>query len=160
MTPEAIARLPYRPSVGVMLVNEAGKVFVGQRRDRYQDAWQMPQGGIDKGETAEAAALRELEEETGISPGLVRIVAVSREPIPYDLPAEVVPEIWGGRFRGQMQTWVLMRFLGTDAQVNIATPHPEFSAWEWCPPDSLVPRIVGFKRAVYEKVVAEFGALI
>ena len=160
MKADAIASLPYRPCVGVMLVNTAGRVFVGQRRDRDFDAWQMPQGGIDPGEDVTTAALRELWEETGVTADLVRIEAVTPDPIPYDLPLDVVPTIWGGKYRGQMQTWVLMRFLGADAQVDIATKHPEFSRWEWCDPDQLVPRIVPFKRAVYAQVLQQFGPLI
>ncbi len=160
MKPSAISKLPYRPCVGVMLVNRDGRVFVGQRRDRDQDAWQMPQGGIDKGEDARTAALRELWEETGVNADLVRIDAMTERPIPYDLPPEIVPTIWGGRYRGQEQTWVLMRFLGSDDEINIATDHPEFSRWEWCSPDLLVPRIVEFKRSVYEQVVAQFKDLI
>lgn len=160
MTPADIARLPYRPCVGLMLVNPAGRVFVGQRLDNAQAAWQMPQGGIDKAEDVSTAALRELCEETGITADLVRIVAQTADPIPYDLPPELMGKFWGGKYRGQMQTWVLMRFLGTDAQVNIATDHPEFSAWRWSDPKELVANIVPFKRGVYERVVAELGPLI
>jgi len=160
MTPEEIERLPYRPCVGVMLVNAQGEVFVGQRIDNPGPAWQMPQGGIDPGESVEAAALRELGEETGIAPDLVRVEAESPDWVTYDLPHELVPKIWGGRFRGQKQKWVLMRFLGTDDQVNIATEHPEFSAWRWIAPADLPGVIVPFKRQVYEEVLAQFaGAL-
>jgi putative (di)nucleoside polyphosphate hydrolase len=156
MTPEEIAKLPYRQNVGVMVLNEQGNVFVGQRRDNAVAAWQMPQGGIDKGEEAEAAALRELEEETGISPDLIDIIAVSKGWIPYELPHDLVPKLWKGRFRGQEQKWYLMRFKGTDADVNIQTEHPEFSEWRWLKPADLVDNIVPFNRDVYVSVVEEF----
>lgn len=159
MTPEEIARLPYRPCVGIMLVNDSGHVFVGQRIDRPagQDAWQMPQGGIDPGETVEVAALRELGEETGVSPDLVAIEAETEDWFPYELPHHLVPKLWKGRFRGQEQKWVLMRFLGTDEQVNIATQEPEFSRWQWLTPDALLDNIVPFKREVYARVLEAFG---
>ena len=156
-TPDQIAALPYRPCVGVMLVNHDGRVFVGQRRDRDQDAWQMPQGGIDPGESVRDAALRELWEETGVTADKVTIEAQTTDPLPYDLPPEVIPTIWGGRYRGQAQHWVLMRFHGADSDIDIATAHPEFSRWDWCAPADLVPRIVPFKRAVYEQVLEQFG---
>ena len=158
MTPEKISRLPYRPCVGVMLINRAGAVFVGQRADRHAEAWQMPQGGLDQGEEPRQAALRELREETGISPDLVEIVAESAEWLSYDLPYDLVPHIWNGRYRGQRQKWFLMRFLGTDDQIDIATEHPEFSQWRWQPADRLVDGIVPFKRAVYARVIDEFAA--
>ncbi len=160
MTPEEIAKLPYRPCVGVMLVNADGHVFVGQRIDNNTAAWQMPQGGVDPGETPQEAALRELGEETGVSADLVRVEAETHDWIPYDLPHDLVPKIWKGRFRGQEQKWVLMRFRGTDADVNIATEHPEFSEWRWLPPDQLVARIVPFKRDVYQQVLDQFGELL
>lgn len=160
MTPEQIAALPYRPCVGIMLVNTEGRVFVGQRMDRDQDAWQMPQGGIDPGEDVRTAALRELEEETGVRADLVRIEAMTDQPIPYDLPHALVPNIWKGRFRGQAQHWVLMRFEGRDADINIATSHPEFSKWRWQDPADLIDNIVAFKRDVYRQVMAEFGERI
>ena len=158
MTPEEIARLPYRPCVGVMLMNAAGEVFVGQRNDRYKEAWQMPQGGVEKGEDPRDAALRELEEETGVSRDLVDVVAETDGWLPYDLPQDLVPNIWNGRYRGQEQKWFLLRFGGTDDQVRIDTAHPEFSAWKWMPARDLVANIVPFKRDVYEKVLAEFAA--
>lgn len=160
MRPASIAALPFRPCVGVMLVNAEGQVFVGQRIDRDRDAWQMPQGGIDPGEDVTTAALRELGEETGVTPDKVIMVAQTEEPLHYDLPADVVPHIWGGRYRGQAQTWVLMRFTGQDSDIDIATEHPEFSAWKWIDPAELVSAIVPFKRRVYEQVLERLGPLV
>lgn len=151
-----IAVLPYRPAVGVMLLNHEGRVFVGQRIDSTQEAWQMPQGGIDDGEDAEAAALRELGEETGIEARYIRIVARHPEELLYDLPPELVGRVWKGRYRGQRQTWFLARFTGEDSDVNIATEHPEFSAWRWIAPEDLPRLIVPFKKALYEQVVKAF----
>lgn len=156
MTPEDIAKLPYRPCVGVMLINAAGHVFVGQRIDNDAPAWQMPQGGVDKGEAPRDAALRELWEETGVPADLVTVEAESKTWLPYDLPHDLVPRIWKGRFRGQKQKWFLLRFHGTDEQVNIATDHPEFSEWRWLPASELVENIVPFKREVYARVLADF----
>lgn len=156
MTPEDIAKLPYRPNVGVMVVNADSKIFVAQRLDRFADAWQMPQGGIDDGEDPKTAALRELEEETGISANLVTVVAESADWVPYELPADLIPKLWSGRFRGQMQKWFLLRFHGQDSDINIETEHPEFSQWKWIESHDLVDAIVPFKRSVYEAVLAEF----
>ena len=157
MTPEQIADLPYRPCVGVMLANANGLIFAGQRLDTDAEAWQMPQGGIDKGEQPRDAALRELEEETGISQDLVTTEAELDSWLTYDLPSELVGKVWKGRYRGQKQRWFLMRFHGSDGQINIATEHPEFSRWAWIAPDLLVAKIVPFKRDIYRKIVAEFA---
>lgn len=158
MTPEQISALPYRKCVGVMLINADGHVFVGQRLDNDTPAWQMPQGGVDKGEDPRDAALRELWEETGVEPKHVTIEAESSDWLPYDLPHDIVPRIWKGRYRGQEQKWFLLRFNGTDDMVNIATEHPEFSEWRWLPSDELVAKIVPFKRDVYAKVLTAFEA--
>nr|WP_170540009.1 RNA pyrophosphohydrolase [Ruegeria arenilitoris] len=156
MTPEQIAKLPYRPCVGLMLMNDQCQIFVGQRNDRFEDAWQMPQGGVDEGESPRAAALRELQEEIGVTPDLVEIVAETDGWLPYDLPHDIVPKIWKGRYRGQEQKWFLLRFLGTDDQIDIETDHPEFTRWKWQDPDRLITEIVPFKRAVYERVMEAF----
>ena len=165
MTDDAFLALPYRPNAGLMLLNEAGKVFVGKRIDTDGEAWQMPQGGIDKGEAPEAAALRELEEETGIPAGLVDILTVSKDWIKYDFPRELAAKLWvrrsgEPRYRGQKQMWYLMRFKGQDSDVNIATSHPEFSEWKWTAPADLPGQIVPFKRKIYEQVLAEFAPFL
>lgn len=157
LTPEAISKLPYRRCVGVMVVNAEGNVFVGQRIDRDRDAWQMPQGGIDDGEDVTTAALRELAEETGITPDLVKITAETPDWLCYDLPHDIVPKIWKGRFRGQEQKWVMMQFHGRDDQINIAQPHQEFTEWMWISPKELLAGIVPFKRQVYAAVLEAFG---
>ncbi len=147
--------LPYRPGVGMMLLNRAGDVFVGQRIDTPGDAWQMPQGGIDEGEDPEAAALRELEEEIGTRN--VRILDRTSDWLTYDLPEELIGKVWGGRYRGQKQLWFLMRFLGPDDAINIDTGEAEFSAWKWLAMGELPRAIVPFKQALYEELVARFG---
>jgi len=162
MTPDDISKLPYRPNVGVMLVNPQGLLFAGQRLDAMrlgtgETAWQAPQGGIDKGEEPLEAALRELEEETGVGRDLVTVEAEYPGWLTYDLPLEVVPKIWKGRYRGQKQRWYLMRFHGADNQIVIETEHPEFSRWTWIDPRDLVEKIVPFKRDIYTQVIAEFG---
>ena len=150
------ASLPYRPAAGVMLLNREGRVFVAQRLDSTLDAWQMPQGGLDEGEDAQAGALRELEEETGIAPHLVEILARAPQDLTYDLPPDLVGKMWKGKWRGQRQAWFLCRFTGRDEDVNIATPHPEFRAWKWADPQDLPAMIVPFKKKLYEDVLEAF----
>ncbi|HEX8532849.1 MAG TPA: RNA pyrophosphohydrolase [Allosphingosinicella sp.] len=149
--------LPYRPAAGVMLLNREGKVFVAQRLDSTLEAWQMPQGGLDEGEDAEAGALRELEEETGIRPEHVEIIARTPGELTYDLPDDLVGKLWKGKWRGQRQSWFLCRFTGTDEDVNIATAHPEFRAWKWAEPAELPAMIVPFKRRLYEQLLDAFS---
>ena len=150
------ATLPYRPCVGVVLVNAQGLIFAGQRKDSDSPAWQMPQGGIDDGEKPRAAALRELWEETGVTGDKVDFVAKTKGWVTYDLPPELLGRVWGGKYRGQKQKWFLFRFTGSDDDIRIDTDHPEFSRWRWIGADEMVAAIVPFKRAVYEQVVAEF----
>ena len=156
------ADLPYRPCVGIMLVNRDGKVFVGQRIDNPEsDAWQMPQGGIDDGEDPADAALRELREETGLLPDHVSIISRMEEPVRYDLPEELVGKIWRGRYRGQEQVWFLVRLTADDDAIDIAADdHQEFSVWKWAEPADLPELIVPFKRHVYRQVLEAFRALI
>ncbi|HET7410199.1 MAG TPA: RNA pyrophosphohydrolase [Paracoccaceae bacterium] len=159
-TDRDIEALPYRPCVGLVLLNRDGLVFAGQRIDNPADAWQMPQGGIDPGETPREAALRELGEETGIGPAHVELLRESRVWIPYDLPRSLVPRLWGGRFRGQTQLWFAMRFLGPEDAIDIRTEVPEFRHWAWMRHDELIDRIVPFKRDTYARVYDEFGDLL
>jgi putative (di)nucleoside polyphosphate hydrolase len=147
----------YRRGVGVMLLNAEGKVFVGARIDNPEDAWQMPQGGIDTGEEPWATALRELEEETGIASSLVERITCCPERLRYELPEEWRPRLWGGNWLGQEQDWFLARFLGRDEDVNIATGHPEFRAWKWVEPARLPELIVPFKRDLYRRLLDEFS---
>jgi len=147
----------YRPAVGVMLINAARKVWVGQRLDNSLEAWQMPQGGLDEGEDPLEGALRELEEETGIARHLVELTARAKEELTYDLPEDLIGKVWKEPWRGQRQTWFLMRFLGEDGDVNIATPEPEFRAWKWADPAELPAMIVPFKQQLYRDVLAAFA---
>ncbi len=152
--------LPYRPCAGVVLVNADGHVFAGRRIDHPSGAWQMPQGGIDAGEDAREAALRELEEETGLGRDKVAVLAETEDWLIYDLPDELLGKIWKGKYRGQKQKWVLCRFLGGDDDIDIATAHPEFDAWSWLTPGDLAEQIVPFKRDVYDRVFGAFRELI
>ncbi|NCP12140.1 MAG: RNA pyrophosphohydrolase [Sphingomonadales bacterium] len=152
--------LAYRPGVGIMLVNADGKVFVGQRIDNRAEAWQMPQGGVDKGEDWLDAAWRELEEETGVARTKAELIAEASEEFVYELPDALIGVLWKGKYRGQRQRWYLMRFTGDDGDVDIATEHPEFREYAWKSPHELVELIVPFKRALYRRIVTEFSPLI
>jgi putative (di)nucleoside polyphosphate hydrolase len=145
----------YRPCVGVILVNRAGHVFVAARIDNPADAWQMPQGGIDKGEDPREAAFRELGEEIGTANA--EIVAETEEWLQYDLPAELIGKLWGGKYRGQEQKWYVMRFLGEDADIDLDTEDPEFRDWKWVPFDRVPEMIVPFKQALYSRLVDRFA---
>ena len=158
--------LPYRPCVGIALINRDGLVFVGRRGDvptGAGDAWQMPQGGIDAGEVPEAAAVRELYEETGVAPSSLRPLGQTPDWLTYDLPPELLKRSWQGRYRGQAQKWFAFGFLGTDEDIDVLNPgdghKPEFDAWRWAPFPELAGLIVPFKRPVYEAVVAAFAPL-
>jgi len=148
-----------RPCAGIMVLDRVGRVLVAQRNDRNSDAWQMPQGGIDTGETPRQAALRELEEEIGTAN--VEIIGETEGWLDYDLPADLVGQVWGGRFRGQTQKWFAVRFLGDDSEIDVNRgAHTEFDNWRWLEPALLPDVIVPFKKAVYEALLVEFAGLI
>ena len=151
---------PYRPCVGIMLVNAGGQAFAAQRLDNPGPAWQMPQGGIDKGEAPDAAALRELWEETGVTEDLVQVLGQTKGWLDYDVPRDIADRLWGAKYRGQRQKWFLMRFLGSDEQVDITREPREFSEWKWVDIVDLPGQIVPFKRDLYEAVIAELAPKI
>ena len=158
------AAAPYRPCVGVMLLNAEGLVWIGRRADKQNDEgkghwWQMPQGGIDSNEDPEAAAIRELAEETAVTSA--RVIAQSRHWYSYDLPEHLIGTSWKGKYRGQTQKWFALRFLGADSEINLAPPghSQEFDQWRWAAMDEVLELIVPFKRQVYEQVIAEFRHL-
>lgn len=154
--------LPYRDCVGAVLLNRAGRVFMGKRLPKRGEMlthhWQLPQGGVDDGETPETAARRELREETGVHS--IELLREMQDWIAYDLPAEVRGRIWGGRYRGQRQRWFCFRFLGPDSEIDLAAHgHPEFAAWRWTAFEDLAKLVVPFKREAYRSIVAAFGDL-
>jgi putative (di)nucleoside polyphosphate hydrolase len=155
---EDLRKLPYRQCVGIVLFNRAGKVFVGERLD-HPGAWQMPQGGIDTGEKIEAAALRELREETGSDKA--EVVYVSDTVLTYELPDHLLGKLWGGRYKGQEQRWAALRFLGEDQDITLYDKvHPEFANWKWVELADVCDLIVPFKRATYEEVIREFTPVL
>lgn len=150
------SEIPYRPCVGLALFNSEGKVFVGERIDS-PGAWQMPQGGINVGENIRNAAYRELHEEIGTANA--DILEIMKDTLRYDLPKHLMGKLWGGRYRGQDQTWIAMRFTGRDTEINLAagSDHAEFRAWRWVPLNECLNLIVPFKRDIYEKVIEAFS---
>jgi putative (di)nucleoside polyphosphate hydrolase len=151
------ADLPYRPCVGAMVFNPEGRVFVGKRVDQTLEAWQMPQGGIDEGETPQQALLRELKEEIGTDHA--EILREHSDWLTYDLPDHLIGIAWNGRYRGQRLKWFALRFSGADSEINVKTPHQEFSDWKWAPVGDLLRMTVPFKRGIYAKVIEAFGDL-
>jgi putative (di)nucleoside polyphosphate hydrolase len=156
--PDSLRIEGYRPGVGVVLLDPMNRVFVGRRIDIAGDNWQMPQGGIDKGETPRQAAMRELKEEVGTDKA--EIIAESTRWLSYEVPSDVTRRLWRGRYRGQRQKWFAMRFLGHDEEIDLRTHHPEFDAWKWVPPADLPRLIVPFKRQLYLDVLAEFDGIL
>ena len=146
--------LPYRKGVGMMVFNDQKKIFVGKRIDN-QEAWQMPQGGVDQNEDYETAAKRELFEETGIQS--IRIIKKSNNEYIYDLPEHLIGKIWKGKYKGQKQEWFLIKFLGPDSEININQKHPEFNEWKWVNINDLPNLIVSFKKNLYLSVIDEFS---
>lgn len=149
---------PYRPCVGIMLINQQGDIFGGQRLDNRAEAWQMPQGGIDEGEDVETACFREMREEIGTNKA--DILRLHPDWLNYDIPRPLADNLWSGAYRGQTQKWVALRFTGEDTDINIQTEDPEFISWQWLSPDDLIQRAVPFKRDVYTNIMAEFKDLL
>jgi putative (di)nucleoside polyphosphate hydrolase len=147
----------YRIGVGAVLLNKQNQVFIAKRIDT-PDAWQMPQGGMEKGEDSRETVMRELAEEIGTDHA--EIIAESKEWLVYDLPKEIRKKVWGGKYKGQKQKWFALRFTGKDADIDLtADKHPEFSEWKWTSMDQIVELIVPFKRPLYEDIIREFGYL-
>jgi len=153
-----VSDLPFRQGVGMMILDKNNRVFVGKRLDSKSNGWQMPQGGIDLGETPSSAALREMEEEVGSGKG--EIIAESKKWYSYRVPDFLIPRLWGGKYCGQRQKWFLIRFKGDDSDININTEYPEFDQWKWIEFDQLLADIIPFKLKLYEQVVDEFESLL
>ena len=151
---EKFKNLPLRSGVGIIVLNRENKVFVAKRIDNQKNFWQMPQGGVDKGEDFLTAAFRELKEETSINN--VEVIKEIEGMTTYELPDHLLGIIWKGKYKGQRQKWFLYEFKGGEKDINIETSHPEFSDYKWVKPDFLVPNIVPFKKAIYEKLLKEF----
>ena len=147
-------RRPYRPCVGITLINSNNQIFAGQRIDNHLEAWQMPQGGIDVGEDVETACFREMKEEIGTDKA--SIIAIHPEWLNYDIPVNLAVKLWDQKYRGQTQKWIALKFTGTDSDINIKTHIPEFSKWKWISPQQLTSLAAPFKREVYENVLNVF----
>ncbi|MDP6217236.1 MAG: RNA pyrophosphohydrolase [Alphaproteobacteria bacterium] len=156
--PLEYSKRPYRPCVGIMLINDNGHIFGGQRIDNRAEAWQMPQGGIDAGEDVETACFREMREEIGTDKA--DILSIHPEWLNYDIPLLLADRLWGGSYRGQSQKWVALRYTGQDSDINIATEEPEFFSWQWMSPADLIQLAVPFKRPVYEDIMTQFAQYI
>lgn len=152
------SELPFRQGVGMLIVDKNNRVFVGKRIDSKANGWQMPQGGIDLGETPSSAALREMEEEIGSSKG--EIIAESKKWYSYRVPDFLIPKLWNGQYCGQRQKWFLIRFTGKDSDININTETPEFDQWKWIEFDQLLVDIIPFKLKLYQQVIREFKPLL
>ena len=146
---------PYRPCVGIFLLNNNGLVFAGRRIDSRAEAWQMPQGGIDAGESPLQACMREMREEIGTN--TAELISQHDDWLYYDIPLPLADRLWQGRYKGQKQKWMALRFTGDDSEINIATEEPEFCEWKWLLPHDLVDLAVPFKRDVYQNVLAAFA---
>ena len=151
---------PYRPCVGIILTHPDGRVFVGDRIDTDGENWQLPQGGIDKGETPEQSAWRELYEETGVDKAKATLTHMSEDWIAYDLPLDISHKIWGGKYRGQQQKWAVFQFHGNDSDIDLTVHHQEFSRWQWMDFTQTPNHIVPFKRELYETIVAKLSPYV